>query len=189
MSQSRSKSQPNTPTGVDPELLRPALQKQLHERMRVAALQVLYQMFEEEVQALCGKRYSRSVGDGPRRAGSDRGSVFWAGQKVSVKKPRVKQGGKELHLQSYQLLQDPNLLLPYVQQALLSGVSTRKYATTLDPIPGGQCLSSSSVSRAFKRASRKALNGHYIYAIMAFDLGRCFFPVKCCVDFLVVCFM
>ena len=89
---------------------------------------------------------------------SERGSVFWAGQKVSVKKPRVKQGGKELHLQSYQSLQDPNLLLPYVQQALLSGVSTRKYATTLDPIPGGQSLSSSSVSRAFKRASRKALH-------------------------------
>ena len=95
MSQSRFSSQPNTPTGVDPELLLPALQHELHERMRVAAaLQMLYQIFEEEVQALCGKRYSRSVGDGPRRAGFDRGSVFWAGQKVSVKKPRVKQGGQ-----------------------------------------------------------------------------------------------
>ena len=90
MSQSRAKS--NIHTGVDPELLRSALQEGMHERMRVAALQVLYQIFAEEVQSLCGKRYSRPTDDAPRRAGSDKGSVFWSGQKIVVKKSRMKQG-------------------------------------------------------------------------------------------------
>ena len=154
---SRGPSQPHSPE-QDPHVSSHVIRAYLHERMRTSALQVLYQIFEEEVESLCGKPYSRSSDDKPRRAGSDKGSVFWKGQKVSVRKPRIKQGDQEIHLQSYQMLQDPALMLPYVQQAMLSGVSTRHYQALQEQIPGGKGISSSSISRAFKKASRNALH-------------------------------
>ena len=43
---SRSKSNSNIPTGIDPELLHHALGEKVHDRMRAAVLQMLYQIFE-----------------------------------------------------------------------------------------------------------------------------------------------
>ena len=114
-------------------------------------------MFKEEVDLLCGKAYSRNSEHTAQRAGSGQGSVIINGQRVSVKKPRVKVNGKEVQLRSYEMLRDEELLYSSVMQAMLSGVSTANYQKCLEPVEGGQGLSKSSVSKIFIKASEKSL--------------------------------
>ena len=92
----------------------------------VCALQ-LYRMLKEEVELLCGKDYSRNSEHTAQRAGSGQGSVIINGQRVPVKKPRVKVNGKEVQLRSYEMLRDEELPYCSVMQAMLSGASTANY--------------------------------------------------------------
>jgi putative transposase len=140
---------------ASPTEIRASLERQLKE----AARSFVYGLMLQEAQELCGSLYSRgrSRADGVFRAGSDPGSVKLAGQRLRVKKPRLKQSGKERELKSYQALQDFDLLQPKVMAHLLRGVSTRQYEPLLEQVSGGLGLKKSSVSKAFVRGSRQAL--------------------------------
>ena len=153
----RSRSHKHSKPPSDSESL-DEFRRQIHDRMRASALQTIYQIFEEEVEALCGKRYSSRSPGLPRRAGSDMGCIFLEGQRVAVRKPRVKKDGKEVHLPSYQRLKNGEIIFPDILNAMLSGVSTRDYINSLPLMPGSKGLSRTSVSRAFKKISRKALD-------------------------------
>ena len=54
-------------------------------RMKSAVLDMVYQLFEDELHFLCGPRYDR-FGE-CSRAGSDPGSIYVNGQRVLIKKP------------------------------------------------------------------------------------------------------
>jgi transposase-like protein len=125
-------------------------------QMRGAALGLLYGMFREEQERLCGKPFSRKNGK-CHRGGSDPGSVILQGQRIAVKKPRVKADGEEITLESYAALQDFDLLCDRVMKYMISGVSTRNYEPLLEEISGSTGLKKSSVSKAFKMGSEKAL--------------------------------
>ena len=60
-------------------------------RMRSAIIDIIYALFEEELLALCGKRHARGRDKRYYRAGSDRGSVLAQGQRLRIRKPRVKE--------------------------------------------------------------------------------------------------
>jgi len=102
--------------------------------MQNAALKLLEDLFLEEVRELCGSLHSRKHGDRALLSGSDPGSVFLNGQRISVKKPRIKKEGKELRLETYQALRDFDLLNEKVMKHMLSGVSSRNYEPLLDEI-------------------------------------------------------
>jgi putative transposase len=137
---------------VHPTELRNLLEQQLKD----SALSLVYALMLQEVQELAGPRYNRIVG-AARRAGSDPGSIKLLGQRFKVKKPRLKRDGAEIPLQSYQSLQDFDLLQPAVMAHLLRGVSTRNYDPLLEKLSGGLGLKKSTVSQAFVRGSRQAL--------------------------------
>ena len=126
-------------------------------QLRGSALSMLQGLFSEEVGRLCGPRYSRKQGQAAYRAGSDPGSVLLRGQRVGIRRPRVKQGGQEVALETYGALQGFDLLCERVMKHMLCGVSTRNYEPLLDEISGGLGLSRSSVSKAFVQGSRQAL--------------------------------
>jgi transposase-like protein len=126
--------------------------------MRDSALAFVYGLFVEEVEALCGPAFSRKGADGYHRGGSDPGSVILEGQRLKVKKARIKKGGKDVELQSYAALQGFDLLQDRVLNHMLRGVSTRDYEPLLDEVSGGLGLKKSSVSKAFIRGSRQALD-------------------------------
>ena len=157
MSASSPRNSSSKPESPDPSQLYENFRESVHLRMRASALQMVYQMFKEEVDLLCGKAYSRNSEHTAQRAGSGQGSVIINGQRVSVKKPRVKVNGKEVQLRSYEMLRDEELLYSSVMQAMLSGVSTANYQKCLEPVEGGQGLSKSSVSKIFIKASEKSL--------------------------------
>jgi putative transposase len=92
------------------------------------------------------------------RNGSDPGSVILQGQRVSVRKPRVKRAGKDVKLESYSALREYDMLCERVREHMIRGVSTRDYEPLLEEISESSGLKKSSVSKAFVRASKGALD-------------------------------
>lgn len=127
-------------------------------QMRGAVLATIYELFRQEIDSLCGPAFARKGSQLAHRAGSDPGSILAQGQRFSVRKPRVKRNGKDVELQSYAALQNYDALSDKVLGLMLRGTSTRDYSGALDELSGGMGLSKSSVSEAFVRASRGALD-------------------------------
>jgi len=75
--------------GSPRELIRRTLRGQLHEAM----VGLVYDMFDQEVEALCGLRYQRDRECEAARAGSEQGSIYWDGRRQPVRRPRVRAGG------------------------------------------------------------------------------------------------
>lgn len=125
-------------------------------QMRNSALKLIEGLFKEEVERLCGSPFERKNGK-CHRGGSETGSVVVQGQRLSVKKPRVRDSKKEVPLESYSALQGFDLLCEKVMAHMLTGVSTRNYDPLLEELQSGLGLKKSSVSKAFKMGSRQAL--------------------------------
>lgn len=130
----------------------------LQSNLRAAAMVLVNDLFLQEVEALCGALFQHKKGRLCRRGGSEKGSVMLRGQRFSVIRPRVRRGSREVSLRSYQALRQFDLLSGRVMPFLLSGVSTRNYDGLLEEWSQGLGLRRSSVSKAFKRGSLKALD-------------------------------
>lgn len=126
-------------------------------QLRSAALGLIQDLFTEEVGRLCGAPFVRKQGY-CHRGGSEQGSVVVQGQRMSVKRPRVRNAAGEVHLESYDALQSFDLLCDKVTSRMLRGVSTRNYDPLLDELQNGLGLKKSSVSKAFKMSSQQALD-------------------------------
>ena len=135
----------------------------IEHRMRSMVINMVHDFFEDELLSLCGKRHGRDRDTRYYRAGSDLGSVLAQGQRLQVRKPRVKEkGGSDIKLRSYSVLQKYDILCDKVLSHAMRGVSCRNYNELLDDIVGGTGLSKSTVSRVFNKSSRKfleSLNG------------------------------
>lgn len=127
-------------------------------QMRHAALNMVYELFNNEVEQLCGDRFSRKGTDGYYRGGSESSSVLIQGQRVEIKKPRVRRDEGEVHLETYSALKNYDILCERVMKHMMSGVSTRDYEPLLDEVAGGLGLKKTSVSKAFKKASKESLD-------------------------------
>ena len=136
-----------------------AMRDQLKDRLRKVALTLATDLMHEELLELCGPKFSRKSDGQVVKAGSDPGSVYLSGQRVIVRRPRVKNhDGKEVDLESYSALQDYDLLSSRVTDFMLEGVSTRGYEKLLDEVESGVGLKKSTVSKAFTKGSLKMLN-------------------------------
>lgn len=148
-------------------------------QMRGAILSTIYELFRQEIDELCGPRFARKGDELAHRAGSDPGSILAHGQRFQVKKPRAKRAGRDVELQSYLALQNYDALSEKVMSQMLTGTSTRDYTKVVEELSGGMGLAKSSVSEAFIRASKGALDemnsrdlsGHEFVAIMVDGVG------------------
>ena len=107
------------------------------------------ELLDDEVRALAGERYARketaSVGC---RYGSNPGTVGLAGQRVAIRVPRVRGGGGEIALRSYDALHGDGAVNDVLLKRVLYGISCRNYEAAAESIPGAIGLSSSTVSLA-----------------------------------------
>ena len=140
--------------GSPRELIRQTLRGQLHEAM----VGLVYDMFDQEVEILCGPRYQRGREAEAARAGGDKGSIYWDGRRQPVRRPRVRRSQGEVHLESYDALRDYDLFSDEVQRLLIRGVSTRDFSELTEKLDEDLPLSKSSASRAFQRSSQRDLD-------------------------------
>ncbi len=109
-----------------------------------------------------------------RLRGATASEIGYHGGRVKVRRPRVRdRAGKEVSLESWQVLRDGDLLLEWALNLMVLNVSTRKYRRAVrlpeGDLPGerGDGTSKSAVSRRFVALSRKKMKAwlggrHYI---------------------------
>ena len=132
----------------------------LRELLMEGGLAVAAAMLEGEVTVLCGPRYSRHAGLASRW-GSTQGEVVIGGRRAKMERPRVREGKTEVPLATYQQFQLEDPLAKRAVEQMLVGVSTRKYARSLEPL--GPAIeefgtSKSAVSRRFVALTQAKLD-------------------------------
>jgi transposase-like protein len=139
---------------LDTELLMALASEGLLALSLQVGLEVFRQMLDTDVEGLAGAKGTHNPNRNAYRHGTEPTRVVMGGQKVSTQRPRVRsKDGAELQLPTLGLFQNEDPLNRALLSRLLSGVSTRKYARTVDePIDDASCVSKSEVSRRFAKA-------------------------------------
>jgi transposase-like protein len=117
-------------------------------------LQVIRAALDQEIADCCGTRGQQQA----YRHGSQPGYVIFAGRKVRIDKPRVRQkSGTELSLATYKAFQQKSPLQKAIGRKLRRQVSTRNYAGAIEDCLEGYGISKSSVSRHWKALTEAEL--------------------------------
>ena len=128
------------------------------ELIRQAGLQLMDLIMQEEVRELAGERSQRQVGRTVGRWGTEAGYCVVMGQKVPVRRPRVRTSeDKEVRLGSYEMFHRGEPLTETVWEKLMLGLSTRKYGQAVREFTEAYGLEKSAVSEHFIEASRGKL--------------------------------
>jgi len=126
-----------------------------------AGQQVLASMMEQDREDLCGPRWKRDPDRKAGRAGTTRSEVTLGGRRIATRRPRVRsQEGEELELPSFAFASSRDPLDRQALDAVACGVSTRKYARSLDSLPeeiDERSVSKSSVSRRYVAMTTKQM--------------------------------
>ena len=132
---------------------------------------------EADRAVLCGPKGRHQVERPAWRGGSVESPVTLGGRQVEVPRLRVRSADGEVPLVSFQWASATDPLDEHTLAAVAAGVSTRRYAGTLDPVPADvreRATSSSAVSRRFVALSTKRLE-----AFLGRSLGELDLRVVC----------
>ena len=138
----------------------------MHEGLLAAAvavgLEVFGQLLSANVTALAGPKGRHDPGRSAVRHGSDPAKVPMGGRMVNVRKPRVRtaDGTAEVALETWAALASRDLLSEHTVASMLAGVSTRGYATVLEP-------AGATLAEATSSTSRSAVSRRFITATKA----------------------
>jgi hypothetical protein len=94
---------------------------ELFELAMRSGLKVLDAMLEEDRTALCGPRYAHVTERRASRAGTVSSEVVLGGRKVAVRRPRVRAGGQEIPLPTFQAMANVDPLNRRVVEQMLVG--------------------------------------------------------------------
>lgn len=126
--------------------------------IRQAGLQLMDLIMQEEVRELVGERSERQADRTANRWGNEHGYCVVMGQKVAIKRPRVRTADdKEVRLGSYEMFHRGEPLTETVWAKLMLGLSTRKYGEAVRQFTEAYGLEKSAVSEHFIEASRAKL--------------------------------
>ncbi len=124
-----------------------------------AGSQVLAAMMEQDREDLCGPRWKRDPDRNAGRAGTTESEVTLGGRRVPIRRPRVRtKDGEEMELPSFVFAARRDPLDRHAMNAVACGISTRKYARSLEPLPAEaneRSTSRSSVSRRYVAMTTK----------------------------------
>jgi transposase-like protein len=124
-------------------------------------MKALDEMLEQDRVALCGPAHAKGAEGDPVRWGSTNGRLVLGGQRVIVRKPRVRRDGKEVELPAWAEFADDDPLDERTFEQLVLGVSTRKYERSLDELPDeleAHGASKSAASRRFVETTSKQVS-------------------------------
>ena len=139
-----------------------------------AGLQVMAQLMEADVSAVCGPRGKHNPERGGVRHGTERGSVTLGGRRTPIERPRVRSadGSGEVAVPSYELFSSTAMLGKMAMEKMLGGLSTRRYPVGLEPV--GEQVEAASKSTSKSAVSRKfvAMTEHALGDLLAADLSE-----------------
>jgi transposase-like protein len=123
--------------------------------------QVLGAMMEQDREDLCGPRWKRDPDRSAGRSGTTRSEITLGGRRIPVSRPRVRsRDGQEMELPSFAFAASRDPLDRHAMNAVACGISGRKYARSLDPLPEDmeeRSTSKSSVSRRYVAMTTKQM--------------------------------
>lgn len=126
-----------------------------------AGQQVLGAMMEQDREELCGPRWKRDPDRSAGRAGTTKSEVTLGGRRIPIPRPRVRsRAGKEMELPSFTFAANRDPLDRHALDAVACGISNRKYARSLGPLPEeieDRSTSKSSVSRRYVAMTTKQM--------------------------------
>jgi putative transposase len=138
--------------------------------------QVLSAMMEQDREDLCGPRWKRDPDRSAGRGGTTHSEVTLGGRRIAIKRPRVRsKEGQEVELPSFAFAADRDPLDHHALNAVACGISSRKYARSLDPLPEeieDRSTSKSSVSRRYVAMTTKQMTSW-----LTTPLGDRHFPI------------
>jgi len=118
----------------------------------------------EGVTALAGPKGKHNAARAAVRHGTEAGSVVLGGRRVPVARPRVRtaDGAAEVAVPAYELFSSTDLLTEMALERVLAKLSTRRYATGLEPVgadvaAAASGTSKSAISRRFVAGTERAL--------------------------------
>lgn len=142
--------------------LRDVVREALFDTVIVAGVGFVGEVLEEERTVLCGRRYQRDPQRQALRAGSLASSLSLGGRRVEIERPRVRSvDGHEMILPSWRAWSARDPLQRRAMEQMLVGVSTRRYARSLEPLPselGVHGMSKSAVSERFVVGTERKLS-------------------------------
>lgn len=133
----------------------------LYETVIVTGLACVDEVLEAERVRLCGARYAHQAERQALRAGHVASSLVLGGRRVAVNRPRVRSvAGRELKLPSWREWSARDPLEERALEQMVLGVSTRRYARSLEPLPAAVAvrgISKSAVSERFVYGTERKL--------------------------------
>lgn len=141
-----------------------------------AGLQVMQQLMETDVAAVCGPKGKHNPDRAAVRHGTGAGSVTLGGRRVPVRRPRIRavdpDGSSELPVASYEVFNGTELLGRMALERMLAGVSTRQYPAALEPVGQGVEATASSTSRSAVSRRFVAMTETALGDLLAADLSE-----------------
>jgi putative transposase len=148
-------------TGALLPLLHAIVRRDLREFVVDAGMTALADVLEQERAAACGPRYAHQPERHAFRAGHATGELVLGGRRVQAKRPRARTvDGEEVTLPSWRAFSSEDPLHERALEQALVGVSTRRYARSLEDVPAGvrtRGVSRSAVSRRFVSATEQQM--------------------------------
>ena len=124
--------------------------------LRQAGLALMNLVMEEEVRCLAGERHEQRADRRVHRWGKEDGYCVIDGQKVPLKRARLRTKDKrEQRLGSYELFQRCAPLEQGVWDKMMRGLSTRNYGAVVKEFSDAYGIEKSAVSENFIEASRQ----------------------------------
>jgi transposase-like protein len=132
------------------------LQEGVGNLLREAGLALMQTVMEEEVRHLAGERHQQHEARRAHRWGKEDGYCVVDGQKVPIRKTRLRTPDKrEQRLGSYELFQRSEPLQAGVWDKMMRGLSTRNYGAVVKDFHNAYGVEKSTVSENFIEASRE----------------------------------
>ncbi len=139
-----------------------------------AGQRVLHAMMEADRTQQCGPKWIADAARTAQRAGSTASAVTLGGRRIALQRLRARtRAGAELGLPSFAWAAARDPLDRRTMEALAIGVTTRRYARSLDPLPADveeRATSKSAVSRRFVARSATLLAEWLARPLGALDL-------------------
>jgi putative transposase len=116
------------------------------------------EMMKWETTILAGPKSKASDSRSMTRWGSQTGYCVVGGQKVPLRRPRVRDvRNREVPLGSYEMLQQASLMEDSVWNKIMHGLTTRRYSEVVRELEQAYGIEKSAVSEHFIEASRGRL--------------------------------